>query len=272
VLPLVLSVQSQVVHGHVGNSAAAYPMRRLGVEVAEVPTTLLSNRPHYPTLRGRVLDPDLVADLLLGAEERGLLGRARVILSGFLGRAGIAVALADAVARARAAAPGVIYACDPVMGDVGLGFFAPADLRAVFAGRLVPMADIIFPNAFELAFLAGGAIGGPADVAGARARLGVPAVVATSVPLPGRPERLATVLAAAAGTHVFETERLAVLTAGTGDLLAGLVAGRVALGVPLPEAVGLAAAGVAAVLRRTPATPWAEMPIAAEIEAILAPG
>ncbi|MCL4188319.1 MAG: pyridoxal kinase [Rhodobacteraceae bacterium] len=270
-LPLVVSVQSQVVHGHVGNSAAAYPMRRLGVEVAEVPTTLLSNHPHYPTLRGRVLEPDLVGDLLRGAEERGLLARARVILSGFLGRAGTAEALAGAVARARAAAPGVIFACDPVMGDSDLGFFAPEDLRAAFATRLVPQADIVFPNAFELGFLAGGEVAGPADVTGARARLGVAAVVATSVAVPGRPGRLATVLADAAGTHVFETERLAVRPAGTGDLLAGLVAARVALGTSLPEAVRLAAAGVAAALRRTGPAPWDEMPIAEAIDAIVAP-
>lgn len=270
-LPLVVSVQSQVVHGHVGNSAAAFPMRCLGVEVAEVPTTLLSNHPHYPTLRGRVLEPELVADLLAGAEERGLLTRAAVILSGFLGRAGTAAALAEAVARAKAAAPAVIYACDPVMGDADLGFFAAEDLRAAFARRLVPLADVIFPNAFELGFLAGGAVAGPTDVEGARARLGVAAVVATSVPVPGRPDRLATVLAGPDGSHVFATERLAVRPAGTGDLLAGLVAARVALGVALPAAVRLAVAGVAAVLRRTGPAPWDEMPIAETIDAIVAP-
>lgn len=270
-LPLVVSVQSQVVHGHVGNSAAAYPMRRLGVEVAEVPTTLLSNHPHYPTLRGRVLEPELVADLLAGAAERGLLTRAAVILSGFLGRAATAAALADAVAQAKAAAPAVIYACDPVMGDADLGFFASEDLRAAFAGRLVPLADVIFPNAFELGFLAGAAVAGPADVAGARARLRVPAVVATSVPVPGRPDQLATVLVDASGCHVFATERLAVRPAGTGDLLAGLVAARLARGAAPAEAVRLAVAGVAAVLRLTGPAPWDEMPVAEAIEAIVAP-
>jgi pyridoxine kinase len=71
-LPLVISIQSQVAYGHVGNSAAAYPMRACGVEVVEVPTTLLSNHPHYPTIRGRLLEPELVAELISGLAERGL--------------------------------------------------------------------------------------------------------------------------------------------------------------------------------------------------------
>lgn len=67
----VISIQSQVVYGHVGNSAAVFPMQMHGIDVMAVPTTLLSNRPRYPTVRGRVLDPVLVADLLVGLEERG---------------------------------------------------------------------------------------------------------------------------------------------------------------------------------------------------------
>ena len=86
--PLVISIQSQVAWGHVGNSAAAYPMRACGVDVVEVPTTLLSNHPHYPTMRGRLLEPDLVAEILAGLVERGVHERAAVVLSGFMGRAG----------------------------------------------------------------------------------------------------------------------------------------------------------------------------------------
>ena len=81
----VISIQSQVVYGHVGNSAAVFPMQMYGINVMAVPTTLLSNRPRYPTVRGRVLDADLVADLLTGLEERGAIDTCKVILSGYLG-------------------------------------------------------------------------------------------------------------------------------------------------------------------------------------------
>src|SRR4030081_3152839 len=86
----VISIQSQVAYGHVGNSAAVFPMQMHGIDVIAVPTTLLSNRPGYPTIRGRVLDAQLVADLLLGVEERGALDTCQVILSGYLGSPGIA--------------------------------------------------------------------------------------------------------------------------------------------------------------------------------------
>ena len=136
--PTIISIQSQVVHGHVGNSAAAFPMRVLGVEVAEVPTTLLSNHPHYPTTRGRVLEASLVADLLRGVEERGLIEAGAIVLSGYLGSAAIAEEVAAFVLRARRTNPRLIYLCDPVMGDSDIGFFVPADLQAAFRERLVP--------------------------------------------------------------------------------------------------------------------------------------
>lgn len=271
-LPLVISIQSQVCHGHVGNSAAAYPMRAAGVEVVEVPTTLLSNHPHYPTLRGKILEADLVADLLEGLDERGLPARAAVILSGFLGRAETAAVVAAFVRKAKASNPALRYICDPVMGDADLGFFADADLRAAFARDLVPLADLIVPNAFELAALSGVQITCAADVARARDGLGVPTVVATSVPVAGRGDQLATVIATPAGQSAVEVELLPVRPAGTGDLLAGLLAARLALGVPLETAVARAVAGVGVALARTAQDRWAEMPIAEELPAILRAG
>lgn len=267
--PLVVSVQSQVAFGHVGNSAAAFPMRASGVEVVEVPTALLSNHPHYSTMHGTILDAELVGGLLTGIAERGVAARASVLLSGFLGRAETAETLAAFLVRARADNPGLVYLCDPVMGDADLGHFVDAPLRRAFAARLVPLADVILPNAFELENLSGIAIAGPDDVARARKVLGCPAVVATSVPVAGQPGLLATVVATADTCHSFEVARLPVRPAGTGDLLAGLTAARLAQGMALPEAVGRAVAGVTQALLRTSGEPWAEMPIAASIDAIL---
>src|ERR1700735_4798911 len=105
----VISIQSQVAYGHVGNSAAVFPMQMHGVDVTAVPTTLLSNRPGYPTIRGRVLDAQLVADLLLGVEERGAVETCQTILSGYLGSAEIAAVVADFIARAKAHNPALIY-------------------------------------------------------------------------------------------------------------------------------------------------------------------
>src|SRR3978361_1082874 len=111
----VISIQSQVAFGHVGNSAAVFPMQMHGIDVIAVPTTLLSNRPGYSTIRGRVLEAQLVADLLRGIEERGALDGAKMILSGYLGSPETAIVVADFVARAKARHPQLIYACDPVL-------------------------------------------------------------------------------------------------------------------------------------------------------------
>src|ERR1700759_1120192 len=93
----IISIQSQVAFGHVGNSAAVFPMQTNGIDVVAVPTTLLSNRPGYPSICGRVLEAERVPDLLRGIEERGAVDNASMILSGYLGSAAIAGVVADFV-------------------------------------------------------------------------------------------------------------------------------------------------------------------------------
>src|SRR6202008_260189 len=151
----VISIQSQVAFGHVGNSAAVFPMQMHGIDVTAVPTTLLSNRPGYPSIRGRVLEAQLVADLLVGIEERGAVDAAGMILSGYLGSAEIAAVVADFVTRAKRRNPALRYACDPVLGDRDRGLFVRADIPPQVRDHLCPLADIITPNHFEFEWLCG---------------------------------------------------------------------------------------------------------------------
>src|ERR1700744_772982 len=130
-------------------------MQMHGIDVIAVPTTLLSNRPGYETIRGKVLEAQLVADLLLGIEERGAVERANMILSGYLGSAENANVVADFVARAKARNPALLYACDPVLGDRDRGLFVRADIPSLVRDRLCPLADIITPNHFEFEGLSG---------------------------------------------------------------------------------------------------------------------
>lgn len=151
---LVISIQSQVVHGHVGNSAAAYAMQAEGVNVAAVPTTLLSNHPRYPSLRGRVLETELVADLLRGVEERDLVDEAAVLVTGYLGSPGNAAVVADFVERSLTRNSKLVYLCDPVIGDDGRVYVADGILDVV-RHRLLPAANLMTPNQFELELLSG---------------------------------------------------------------------------------------------------------------------
>jgi pyridoxine kinase len=261
----VISIQSQVAFGHVGNSAAVFPMQMHGIDVIAVPTTLLSNRPGYPTLRGRVLDSDLVADLLRGIEERGVLDSATMILSGYLGSAAIAAVVADFVARAKDRNPKLRYVLDPVLGDRDRGLFVQAEIPPLVRNRLCPLASIITPNQFEFDWLAG-ARAATIDqlMAQARAQLarGPSTVVITSAELANAPDgEIDTFAVERSRAFRVRTPRLPISPNGTGDLFAALYTAASILDQDTPEALAHATSGVFAVLERTAARGTTEMVI-----------
>jgi pyridoxine kinase len=151
----VLSIQSHVVYGYAGNTAAVFPLQRLGREVWAINTVEFSNHTGYGAWRGKAMGADLAAELVTGLEERGVLNRCEAVLSGYLGDSEVAMAIVDAVKKVRSKSPNAIYACDPVMGDVGRGFYVKPDIPDIFKKELIPLADIITPNQFELDAITG---------------------------------------------------------------------------------------------------------------------
>jgi pyridoxine kinase len=271
----VISIQSQVAWGHVGNSAAVFPMQMHGIDVTAVPTTLLSNRPGYPTLRGRVLEAQLVADLLRGIEERGAVDACNMILSGYLGSAEIAAAVADFVARAKARNPALLYCCDPVLGDRDRGLFVQAEIPPVVRDRLCPLADLVTPNHFEFEYLAGVKAATSGEmIAQAQTLLarGPSTVVITSAELSDTPDGEIETLAveSAQGWRV-RTPRLPISPSGTGDLFAALFASARVQGKATPAALGHAASAIFAVLERTASEGTEEMRIVASAEQLVRP-
>jgi pyridoxine kinase len=261
----VISIQSQVAYGHVGNSAAVFPMQMHGIDVNAVPTTLLSNRPGYPTIRGRVLDAQLVADLLLGVEERGTLDTAKMILSGYLGSPEIAAVVADFVQRAKARHPALLYCCDPVLGDRDRGLFVQADIPPLVRDRLCRLADIITPNHFEFEWLCGAkATTTDQVIAQAQALLarGPSTIVITSAELADTPdEEIETVAVERSHAWRVRTPKLPISPSGTGDLFASLFVAARVCGSATPDALGHAASAIFAVLERTAISGTEEMRI-----------
>ena len=151
----ILSIQSHVAYGHVGNSAAVFALQRLGIEVWPVHTVQYSNHKGYETWAGQDFSPAHIAAVVDGMAGRGALTRCNAVLSGYVGRAAVGKAILGAVRAARAANPDALYACDPVMGDDGRGLYVAEDMIGFFRDRALPMADIITPNRFELELLAG---------------------------------------------------------------------------------------------------------------------
>src|SRR5947207_162471 len=151
----ILSIQSHVAYGHVGNSAAVFPLQRLGCEAWPIHTVQFSNHPGYGASRGRIFDAAMINEVIDGIAERGVLGRCDGVLSGYVGAIDIGAAILDAVARVKAANPAARYCCDPVIGDIGRGVYVRADVPEFMRECALPAADIVTPNQFELDLLSG---------------------------------------------------------------------------------------------------------------------
>src|SRR3954466_12512370 len=151
----ILSIQSHVAYGHVGNAAATFPLQRIGIEVWPVHTVQFSNHTGYGAWTGRVFEAGLITELVDGITARGVLGRCDGVLSGYMGSAEIGAVILDAVARVKAANPRARYCCDPGIGDVGRGVFVQPGIAEFMRQHAVPAADIVTPNHFELDHLTG---------------------------------------------------------------------------------------------------------------------
>ncbi len=266
----ILSIQSSVAYGHVGNSAATFPLQRLGHEVWPVLTVHFSNHTGYGSWRGQVLDPAVVADVIEGIADLGVLGTVDAVLTGYQGSPGVAEVVLRTVGRVRAANPDVVYCCDPVLGDVDRGMFVLPGLPELMRDEVVPIADVVTPNAFELAYLAGVSLDEIAHVDGLLAAvervraLGPSTVLVTSVELTGPgvsgaggretpgPAQIGMLAVDPTGAFLVRTPRLPIEVNGAGDVTAALFLAHLSSGIQ--PALGRVASSVHAILRRTAAS------------------
>ncbi|ROT97382.1 pyridoxal kinase [Altererythrobacter sp. FM1] len=269
----IISIQSQVVHGHVGNSAAVLPMQARGLNVAAVPTTLLSNNPHFETMRGRVLESELVDDLLRGVEERGLIETSRYIVSGYLGSRANGEVVAAFVERARKLNPDIIYICDPVMGDSSLGIFVADQVVECLCDDLVPLADLLTPNQFELGLITQEQTTLWQELTTAASKVQVfrgARLVVTGCTFPDTPEgSLENVVFDGEMRTRLTSPRLPIVPVGTGDLFTGLLTANLSHGRDLVGAARNAASVLLEILGRTIVEGEQEMQLGSVIDALV---
>jgi len=222
----ILSIQSAVAYGHVGNSAAVFPLQRIGVEVYPVYTVNFSNHTGYGAWRGPLIAPADVAEVIRGVEERGAFPTIDAVLSGYQGSEGIGEVIVDAVARVKAANPSAIYACDPVMGNARSGCFVAPAIPELLRERVVPVADLITPNQFELGYLTGTdphTLEETLESVDAARAMGPDAVLVTSVERPDREQGTIEMLAVdERGAWLVTTPYLPFKPNGSGDVTAAL--------------------------------------------------
>jgi pyridoxine kinase len=215
----VLSIQSEVVYGYVGQRAARFALQRLGHDIWAIPTVILSNHAGYRHVEGDTMPADLIFRLTAGLVANGWLPRCDAVLSGYLGLAAQAEVVGDIVRKVKAANPKAIYCLDPVFGDDGRAYAKPGVAEAM-ARTLLPLADIVTPNAFELTSLASVPVRDASDALTAAKRLGRPLVVATSVPAGA--DRIGTLGVEKNEAWFVSTPRLENAPHGAGDLFAAL--------------------------------------------------
>lgn len=152
----VLTIQSHVAYGHVGNSAAVFPLQLLGFSPIVVNTVQFSNHTSHPTTRGTVFDEKHIRDVILGVRERGLMGKCEGLLSGYLGDASVGNIVLELAQEIKQENPAAIWFCDPVMGDTDSGVFVRPDIPAFMKEKFLSgLADLTKPNQFELELLSG---------------------------------------------------------------------------------------------------------------------
>jgi pyridoxine kinase len=251
----ILSIQSHVAYGHVGNAAATFPLQRMGVEVWPIHTVQFSNHTGYGNWKGRVFDAAMIGELVAGIAQRGVLGECDGVLSGYMGSAEIGTAILEAVATVRQANPGAKYCCDPVIGDVGRGIFVREGIPEFMRTKAVPAADVVTPNQFELDYLSGRASGTlrqTRDAVKAVHDLGPRAILVTSLLTEETPEDGIDLLASdAEGCFLVRTPKLPLVVNGAGDAIAALFFAHYLRHPNIGEALSAAVSAIFGVLART---------------------
>jgi len=250
----VISIQSHVAYGHVGNSAAVFALQRLGIEVWPVHTVQFSNHTGYPDWQGQVFAAPDIARLIDGLEARGALARCDALLTGYVGDPALGAVILDTARRIRAANPKALWACDPVMGDHGKGLFVREGIPAFMIERALPATDILTPNLFELELLTASQPRGLNAIRRAAAGLlqcGPKVVLVTSLAEELHDDSVEMLAVTLEGAWRVASPRLPMMPNGAGDAVAALFLGFYLKSGSVPEALGRAASAIFEVLQTT---------------------
>lgn len=256
---MILSIQSHVAYGHVGNAVAVFALQRLGFEVLPIHTVQFSNHTGYGSVRGQVFTVEHIKDILLGLKERGVLEKVDAVLSGYMGDGTIGNAILDAVKEVRSLNPETLYLCDPVMGDVGRGVYVNPNIPEFMSKQVVPVASIITPNHFEFEILVDAKLGSIDDaIAQARALIDktkLETVIITSLNTADIPSgKLGTLAVTKTNAWMVLTPNIDITPqpTGTGDAFASILLGRIMQGYSIDQALVLATSSLYALVNHVP--------------------
>ena len=259
----VVSVQSQVVYGRVGNNVAVPTLESLGLSVAAVPTVVFSNTPHYPTMHGGALPVEWFEGYLQDLSARGALHALRAVLAGYLGNPGQAEVLARWTRALQAERAGLRVVIDPVMGDHDRGIYVDTGMAEAYRQHLLPLAHGLTPNGFELAHLTGRPVDDMESVVAAARTLLTGRTqwiaVTSAAPTTWADGEMQVVFVTREQAHVITHARIDAVPKGTGDLFSAALTGHWLNGATLPEAIARACQMIVQALRHTHNAQCAEL-------------
>ncbi|HYZ73083.1 MAG TPA: pyridoxal kinase PdxY [Chthoniobacterales bacterium] len=271
----ILSIQSSVVYGHVGNSAAVFPLQRLGVEVWPINTVHFSNHTGYGSWGGAVLPTPVVEDIVRGLNERGVLPLCDGLLSGYMGDVALGRIILDLVQQIRTLRPSAAYCLDPVMGDTDRGFYVRPGITELMRDEALPLATVITPNQFELEFLADRRVVDLESTIAAVNQLrdsGPRVVLVTSLSrTDGDPNMIEVLAADGQSDYLIATPRLPLSVNGAGDATAAIFFAHWLMGSALPVALEKTVNSIFAVLALTAEKNAREIQLVAAQEQIANP-
>jgi pyridoxine kinase len=273
----ILSIQSHVAYGYVGNRAAVFPLQRLGFDVTAINTVQFSNHTGYADWEGDVFSTQQILALIEGVRRRGLFPNLNALMTGYLGNPGLGPLLVDLVKELKSMNRDFLYCCDPVMGDVSGGCYVKPEIRDVFKHQLLPVADILTPNVFELNYLSDKPVDTLSDILAACDTLlaqGPRIILVTSVQCQETPPNtIQMLLHQAEGSWLVDMPYLQLDQPpnGAGDLTASLLLGHILQGHSPETILSMLASEVFGVYEFTAQSGKRELQLIAAQEELVSP-
>lgn len=237
----ILSIQSKLVYGYVGSNIAELAIQLHGLDVIAYPTVYLSAHTGHQPIHGAKIPKNLFDDLIEGVDALHLMDSVSNIVTGYIGSEDILLSAANYITRIKSEYTQMLYICDPVMGDTGVGLYVDDSVAKSYLNDIIPLCDILTPNHFEFEYIIGHKIDTEDQVLSAivgNNTLRDKTVIITSCHLNDTADdEIETLIVFNGECTRIAAKRIEIETTGTGDLFSAIIASKLAIGCDITKSV-----------------------------------